>query len=67
MRGHDLLVGTAASLGLLVVSPVAARDALAARGEAFAREHCARCHAAGSRAASPMREAPPFRTLSVPG
>lgn len=64
MSKHALPVFTAVVLSLLVALPVDARDDSAVRGEAFAREHCARCHALGRRGASPMREAPPFRTLA---
>ncbi|KQO89664.1 cytochrome C [Methylobacterium sp. Leaf90] len=64
MRRHALPVLTAVALSLLVALPVGARDASAVRGEAFAREHCARCHALGPRGTSPMRGAPPFRTLA---
>lgn len=64
MRGHAIPVLTAVALSLLIALPVDARDDSAVRGEAFAREHCARCHALGPRGASPMHEAPPFRTLA---
>jgi cytochrome c len=33
------------------------------RGRAFARAHCARCHAIGKAGSSPLAPAPPFRTL----
>jgi mono/diheme cytochrome c family protein len=33
------------------------------RGRAYARSHCARCHAIDQKGASPLRAAPPFRTL----
>jgi cytochrome c len=33
------------------------------RGRAYARSHCARCHAIDQRSASPLALAPPFRTL----
>ena len=52
-------------LCLLVAAPASARDPLASRGLVFAHETCARCHTVGFRGASPMREAPPFRTLAV--
>lgn len=35
----------------------------AQRGQTFAKENCAECHAIGRVGASPMVEAPPFRTL----
>ncbi len=64
MRSPGLAALSALSLGLFVASPAAALDASAMRGHAFTRERCARCHAVESRGASPMREAPPFRTLA---
>jgi cytochrome c len=64
MRGHALPDLTVVALSLLIAVPVDARDNSADRGEAFAREHCARCHALGPRGASPMSEAPPFRMLA---
>lgn len=33
------------------------------RGHAYARAHCARCHAIDRKSASPLAVAPPFRTL----
>ena len=33
------------------------------RGQAFARTNCASCHAIGRTGESPLRQAPPFRTL----
>ncbi|GEO99578.1 c-type cytochrome [Methylobacterium haplocladii] len=44
-------------------SPVRAFDAHERRGETIALTNCARCHAVGRVGASPLREAPPFRTL----
>jgi mono/diheme cytochrome c family protein len=35
------------------------------RGEAYARAHCARCHAIGRTGRSPFQPAPPFRTLHL--
>ena len=43
---------------------VHAQSLAAARGEAIAHKHCARCHAIGETDASPMGLAPPFRDLS---
>ncbi len=63
-------------LAVPLAAPVAAaHDADAGRGLAFARAHCARCHAVApsggtasagrsSSSPSPMREAPPFRELA---
>lgn len=64
MRERGISVGIAVALNLLVASPALADAASAMQGRAFARENCARCHAVGSREASPMHEAPPFRTLA---
>ncbi|MBT5413578.1 MAG: cytochrome c [Rhodospirillaceae bacterium] len=41
----------------------AAEEGDPARGHAFAKANCARCHAVGLKGASPLPEAPPFRTL----
>jgi len=64
MRSPGLSALGGLVLGLFLASPVAALDASAMRGHAFARENCACCHAVESRGASPMHEAPPFRTLA---
>ena len=42
-----------------------AQAADVARGRAFARSHCARCHAIDRTSASPFAPAPPFRTLHL--
>jgi mono/diheme cytochrome c family protein len=42
----------------------AAQPSVAARGEAIAQRHCARCHAIGRTGESPMGLAPAFRDLS---
>jgi len=55
---------TAAALLLcLAAAPAAAWEARVERGRALARSECARCHAVGRTGASPLRQAPPFRTL----
>ncbi len=48
----------------VVAQPAFAERASSARGLAFARNLCARCHATGSRGASPMHGAPSFRVLA---
>ena len=48
---------------MLLISPVNALDPQEKRGETIALTNCARCHAVGRHGASPLREAPPFRTL----
>jgi cytochrome c len=40
-----------------------AQAASVERGRAYARSHCARCHAIDGKSASPLALAPPFRTL----
>ena len=35
------------------------------RGRAYAKAHCARCHAIGTTGESPFKPAPPFRTLQL--
>jgi len=55
------------SLALLVLLLCAhaniAEAASIARGRAYARSHCARCHSIDRNTASPFALAPPFRTL----
>ena len=53
-----------AFLGLLAGSAHAASPGIQ-RGVQFARLHCARCHAIDKVSPSPLREAPPFRTLHL--
>ena len=50
-------------IGLLLVSPALAAPAAEQRGKAYARANCARCHAIDPRSESPLKIAPPFRTL----
>ncbi|MDP4003318.1 c-type cytochrome [Methylobacterium sp. NEAU K] len=63
MGAHNRSLGAALGFCLLA-GPAMAQDASGARGGAFARAICARCHAIRARGASPMREAPPFRSLA---
>ena len=66
-----LTAGLAASLLLLGcstapdIAPEAAPadPAAALRGQALVQTRCSACHAVGPTGASPMAEAPPFRTL----
>lgn len=54
-------------LALLAILVLTTTTALASsperRGQAFAKAHCARCHAIGRTGASRFKPAPPFRTL----
>lgn len=48
---------------MLLLSPASAATKAEQRGKAFARANCARCHAIDRTSASPLKLAPPFRTL----
>ena len=48
---------------LMLAAPALAASTPEQRGRAFARAHCARCHAIGPSGESPFKPAPPFRTL----
>jgi mono/diheme cytochrome c family protein len=48
---------------VLLTTPVLAASEAEQRGKAFARANCARCHAIDRSSQSPLRIAPPFRTL----
>jgi mono/diheme cytochrome c family protein len=61
MRYSILCSTTAALLALTAVDPVAA--ASPEQGKRLALRYCARCHAIDKRSPSPLRIAPPFRTL----
>jgi cytochrome c len=60
-----MLVRTAVALILVWACGGAgfAQAASVERGHAYARAHCARCHAIDLKSASPLAIAPPFRTL----
>jgi cytochrome c len=49
---------------LTLVTPVLA-DSPEQRGNAYAKGHCARCHAIDRAGPSPLKIAPPFRTLHL--
>jgi mono/diheme cytochrome c family protein len=52
-----------ALIGLLLITPALAAPTAEQRGKAYARVNCARCHAIDRRSESPLKIAPPFRTL----
>jgi mono/diheme cytochrome c family protein len=52
-----------ALIGLLLITPALAAPTAEQRGKAYARANCARCHAIDRRSESPLKIAPPFRTL----
>jgi cytochrome c len=56
-------VALGAALATAAAEPAAALDAAAQRGRNLAQHNCARCHAVGRVGESPLRAAPPFRTL----
>ncbi|MGH1571717.1 c-type cytochrome [Methylobacterium sp. P31] len=64
MRGIVAIVAGALALSsCLQAAPAVAWDRHVERGRALARQDCARCHAIGRTGTSPLRQAPPFRTL----
>ncbi len=52
-------------LTLTLTTPAPAASPAQQRGKAYARTHCARCHAIDRVSASPLTIAPPFRTLHL--
>ena len=50
-------------LALLLMSPALAATKAEQRGKAYARANCAACHAIDRKSQSPLKIAPPFRTL----
>ncbi len=62
MNGIRLALAFALVPTLSLASSLAG-DPRAQRGRTFAQANCAQCHAIGSVGESPLRIAPPFRTL----
>jgi cytochrome c len=52
-----------ALIALALTTPVLAASPAEQRGRAYAKSHCARCHAIERTGESPLGVAPPFRTL----
>jgi mono/diheme cytochrome c family protein len=50
---------------LLALAALPAQAQSVSHGRAMAQAHCARCHAIGKTGASPLKAAPPFRTLHL--
>ena len=48
---------------LVLITPALAASPSEERGRVFARNNCARCHAIDRVSPSPLKIAPPFRTL----
>jgi cytochrome c len=61
MRVHLYQVGFA----LLMLNPALAASPAEQRGETFALNNCARCHSIDRASQSPLKIAPPFRTLHL--
>jgi cytochrome c len=61
-RAMTAMALLAATLGSFATGTAAGEES-AERGRALVEAYCARCHAVGDAGESPMREAPPFRTL----
>jgi cytochrome c len=55
--------GIAAALTLAVAAPAQAQSPAVQRGLTFVRTNCAQCHAIDRISPSPLRIAPPFRSL----
>jgi mono/diheme cytochrome c family protein len=53
----------AAVIAFAVALPAAAQTGRAQRGMTCVQTHCASCHAVGRTGESPLKIAPPFRTL----
>jgi len=51
------------ALTLVTLTPVAAASPQEQRGKTFALNNCAKCHAIDKVSSSPLKIAPPFRTL----
>jgi cytochrome c len=61
MRVHLYQVGFA----LLMLNPALAASPAEQRGKTFALNNCARCHSIDRVTQSPLKIAPPFRTLHL--
>ena len=54
-----------AGLALLMISPALALSPAEQRGKTFALNNCGRCHSIDKVTRSPLKIAPPFRTLHL--
>jgi mono/diheme cytochrome c family protein len=52
-----------ALVALMLLTPALAAPSDVQRGKAYASRHCAKCHAIDLASNSPLKIAPPFRTL----
>ncbi len=58
-----ILPPIACALAVLILASAAQAQDPSRHGRALLKEFCARCHAIGKTGRSPLRNAPPFRTL----
>jgi mono/diheme cytochrome c family protein len=54
-----------AGFAVLMISPALALSPAEQRGKTFALNNCARCHSIDKATQSPLKIAPPFRTLHL--
>jgi len=54
-----------ALVALMLMTPALSASPAEQRGKAYALKHCARCHAVDRVSRSPLKAAPPFRTLHL--
>ena len=64
-RVRTQLAVAAFAVSMLYIAQAGAQNPAAQRGLTFVRTHCAQCHAIDRVNASPLRDAPPFRTLHL--
>lgn len=64
-RVRTQLTVAAFAVSMLYITQAGAQTPAAQRGVTFVRTHCAQCHAIDKVSASPLRVAPPFRTLHL--
>jgi cytochrome c len=60
---HSRLIGLTSPTFVLLANAPIAQGASVQRGLNIARTYCARCHSIDKVSASPLKIAPPFRTL----
>ena len=65
MTGYTVQAGSRAILllTLMTLDPAHAQSPAVQRGQVFVRTNCAHCHAIDRSSPSPLKDAPPFRTL----
>ena len=58
-----IAIRSAFVLALMSAGPALAQSPAVQRGQVFVRTNCAQCHAVDHYSPSPLKDAPPFRTL----